>query len=137
MKKDIDHNDLNYQLGFVVGLRIIDRNLYSLNIDMLKPNHTNIIKVSKEEEEKYNSLHHDFKARVEYYQTLKDKYLPQTIKVVTDRVMPTDLEMFRSGIDYALWDCDCSNYKVEDLDKFFDPLSDDAWCCEIYLKIDK
>ena len=139
---------LNYQLGMYVGEYIVALHLPTLSTDMLLTRA--IIDVSPEEtaewqklekqlepymwgakmndEEGYKKL---FYENLKWYHKLEEKYLPETIKIMVPRVVPTNMEQFAQGIKDTLWNCDRSHYWIED--GFFEQTIDIAWCSYIIL----
>lgn len=121
--------DLNYQLGIYVGEYIILTQLPTLSTDSLKSNR--IIEVTEEEKQKWQKLEAKyftmaiknsfgeessklFYEHRKWYNTLLEKYLPETVDVVIPKVEITDMKEFQSGVEDALWDCDMSHYRVKD-----------------------
>jgi hypothetical protein len=139
---------LNYQLGMYVGEYIVALHLPTLSTDMLLTR--TIIDVSPEEtaewqkldkqlepymwgdkrndEEGYKKLFYENR---KWYHVLEEKYLPETIKIMVPRVVPTNMEQFAKGIKDTLWDCDRSHYRIEE--GFFVQTNHYAWCSYIIL----
>jgi hypothetical protein len=57
-------------------------------------------------------------AHSKYLYHLKElykRYLPHTLTFrIHLKMSITDLEEFKEALDFTLWDCDCSNYKLDD-----------------------
>jgi hypothetical protein len=128
---------LNYQLGQMVGSIIELKWLPTLSTDMLKTNR--VIEVTDEADlethrkweryEELNGFHltkEEFNEVVRFNEYLGEKYLPDTVECRFDRITPTDMTSFKTGIEDHLWDCDRSAYRV--LDDFWMPTDEMAWC---------
>lgn len=142
-------NDLNYDLGLMVGELIVNNHLPTLNTDMVNTNQ--IINVSDEETKKWVEISEknfkrwldngmknkdeeylkEFYENLKWYHLLEEKYLPETINVRINKIKPTNLKDFKKGINDALWDCDFSHYTVND--DFFDIGHEAGWCSIITL----
>ena len=139
---------LNYQLGMYVGEYIVALHLPTLSTDMLLTR--NIIEVSPEETAEWEAMdkllepymwgekkndeegyHKLFYENRKWYHKLEEKYLPETIKVMVPRVVPTNMVQFAQGIKDTLWDCDRSHYRIEE--GFFEQTNKYAWCSYIIL----
>lgn len=141
-------NKLNYDLGISVGGIIVNRFLPILSTDTMDVD--NIIQVSEEdsklwkEKENYYRKFPDGKTKEEkeqktrlfyenrkWFQSIEEKYLPETIEVRITKIHPTNLEKFSKGIKEALWDCDFSSYWI--YEGFFNEGHNHAWCSTITL----
>jgi len=142
---------LNYQLGMYVGEYIVALHLPTLSTDMLLTR--TIIDVSSEETAEWEELEKpqqiyisskdpDREAKEEartkrfyenrkWYHKLEEKYLPETLKIMVPRVVPTNMEQFTQGIKDTLWNCDRSHYWIED--GFFEQTNKYAWCSYVIL----
>lgn len=122
---------LAYQLGFYVGEQIVNRYLPTLSVDMLQTR--NVISVSSDEQAEAERLNNEwfnkrqFKSSDDdskeewellraYHKMLEEKYLPKTLEChfTLLNINEGDMEEFKKGIGYSLWDCDCSHYNVEE-----------------------
>lgn len=113
------------ELGYKIGDYIVDNYLVHLSIDTSRQK--NIVIVSEEDVTEYNNicndLHESYKnsdiniespewtAYIDLRNKLKDKYLPEFLYCVVERV-PDDIDMkeFKQGVCCSLWDCDMSSY---------------------------
>lgn len=119
---------LAYQLGFYVGEQIVNRYLPTLSVDMLQTR--NVISVSPDEKAecerlevewfnksqlKYTDSKEEWELLRAYRRMLEEKYLPKTLEChfTLLNINEGDMEEFKKGIGYSLWDCDCSHYNVE------------------------
>ena len=140
-------NSESYDLGLLAGDIIISKFLPTLETDMLRTN--NIIKITNEKElsecrrlEKIldnsykfnggdgNSKEHH-KNWIGYVYELAEKYLPEKLECRIPKVNPTNMEDFKEGLYWSLWDSDLSWYFPED--DFFIPNNEYAWCSVIIL----
>lgn len=117
-----------YQLGYFVGEDVIHRYLPTLNVEggTLKE-----ISVTSEEQRKYNRLTKEWydKCKLEKdgntnskdewneYQSFRkeliEKYLPNPL-VCHERIINIrNMNEFKEGFIFSLWDCDCCNYSLE------------------------
>ncbi len=142
---------LNYQLGTYVGEYIIACHLPTLSTDMLltrtiievspeetaewieleKPQQIYISSKDPDREAKEEARTRRFYENRKWYHVLEEKYLPETLKIMVPKVMPTNMEQFAKGIKDALWDCDRSHYDIQE--GFFEQTNKYAWCSYIIL----
>lgn len=122
-----NRNNPDFIKGMEIGNYIVKNYLPTLNVDMLKSN--NVINVSAEEEEKYKQLDKEWfghskyfgdnnkelhelswNTLKEYYKVLKEKYLPKELICSVPEYYFDDKQEFLNGFEFAIWDCDFSNY---------------------------
>lgn len=122
---------LAYQLGIYVGEQIVYKYLPTISVDLAQTK-TNI-SVTCAEGDKYRNLNDawfnfSMKNRTDendrngeawinmqdYYETLLDKYLPDTVECLFHLLNITEEHMldFKKGIGHCLWDSDCSHYST-------------------------
>lgn len=122
-----------FQLGYYVGLEIVRKHLPTLSTDMIQSR--NVIQVSEEDslenkrldtewyvttkhggewngvnengdKEKWNLLY-------QHNKMLEKKYLPNPLKCHMSILNIQDLDDFKKGLRFALWDCDMCSYNIE------------------------
>ena len=139
--------NLNNQLGAYVAEYIIATQLPTLSTDMLKTSYVIDVPETetlawKEKDAKWFSICHNKSKEEEssklfyenlkwYYSNIKEVYLPETLKIQVPRVSPTNMKQFEEGFKHALWDCDRSDYWVED--GWFQQTQKGSWCSYIVL----
>ena len=124
---------LDYQLGYYVGLEIVHRFLPTLSTDMLQT--LNVIEVSEEDTLENERLDTEWyettryggnwngkdengdKEKWELYhqhnKMLDKKYLPNPLKCHLSLLNIQNMEEFKKGLCFALWDCDMCSYDIE------------------------
>jgi len=127
---------LAFQLGFYVGEQIVNRYLPTLSVDLIQTR--KIISVTSDEQreatrlndiwfdkaisfkgtddEKEKATKEEWNALRAYHKMLEEKYLPKTIEshFCLLNISENDMEEFKKGISFSLWDCDCSHYSVKE-----------------------
>lgn len=141
-----DYTNMSYQLGRYVGEYIVALYLPTLSVDMIHSR--SVIDVSDEETSEYERLEkawqpvfddtnpesEEWTAYRAYHHSLAKKYLKPKLEILVPKVYPQDMEMFKEGLEGAIWDCDFSWYNVGD--DFFRQTFEGAWCSEIILTLD-
>jgi hypothetical protein len=124
---------LEYQLGYYVGLEIVHRYLPTLSTDMLQSR--TVIEVSEEDTlenerldtEWYSTTTHGGewngvdengnKEKWELYhqhnKMLERKYLPNPLECYMSLLNVQNMDEFKKGLRFALWDCDMCSYNIE------------------------
>lgn len=124
---------LNYQLGFYVGLEIVNSYLPTLSTDMLQTR--NVIQVSEEDTLENERLDTEWysttryggnwngkdengdKEKWELYhqhnKMLERKYLPNPLICHLDLLNIQNENEFKDGLRVVLWDCDMCSYNIE------------------------
>jgi hypothetical protein len=124
---------VNYQLGYYVGLNIVNHYLPTLSTDPLQTH--KVIEVSEEdtlENERLNSEWYittrhggewngedengDKEKWESYHQhnkMLEKKYLPNPLKCIMGLMNIQNMDEFKKGLRLALWDCDMCSYNIE------------------------
>ena len=124
---------LEYQLGYYVGLEIVHRYLPTLSTDMLQSR--TVIEVSEEDAlenerldtEWYSTTTHGGewngvdengnKEKWELYhqhnKMLERKYLPNPLECYMSLLNVQNMDEFKKGLRFALWDCDMCSYNIE------------------------
>ena len=124
---------LNYQLGFYVGLEIVNSYLPTLSTDMLQTR--NVIQVSEEDrlenkrldEEWFETTRHGGKwdgvhengdrqkweLFLQHNKMLEKKYLPNPLKCCIPILNIQNMDEFKKGLKASLWDCDLCSYNIE------------------------
>lgn len=132
--------DLNFQLGYVIGRYIVETQLPTLSTDM-KPGKV-IVEVSAEDAARHkvidSILNATYKLRdskkeaeaFEHYKNINNelakKYLKEKLEVIIPYTKPENIEEYRKGVNYALWDCDFSWYEADtDFFKFYGEFEED------------
>jgi hypothetical protein len=107
-----EKKSIQIQLGQYVGEYIVDNYLPTLNTSFLKTRKN--ISVSEKELEEYLRLEDNFNEQRAYYKSLVLKYLPQTLNchLRNLELKESDIEEFKQGLVYALWDCDVCEYSL-------------------------
>lgn len=146
MKREPNVKDLNYQLGQYVGEHIAFKCLPTLSTDMLKT-YTEI-QVSQEDAERHNEAlgalniayklgNGDTKSAFATYKALNNelarKYLSQKLECLVPKVYPTDMSIFKEGLQDQLWDTDLSHYWPED--DFYKQGHKEGWADYIILTL--
>lgn len=127
--------ELNYQIGSLMGQMIVKTHLPTLSTDILQTR--NVIRVSDELTKKWRKLEMHwldttkgnsntgdkkiFEENLKWYkQNIEDKYLEKeiTIETIYFEYDEKYIEDVKIAIDNVLWDCDLSHYKLKSLDKF-------------------
>lgn len=135
---------LSWQIGILIGEKIVEEKLITLSTDMLKSR--NVIEVSKEltdkwkemgdacfklscarKEDEYTKMFYENLAW--YKKNIEQVYLPKEI-VCYYNFIYTNEEDFIEGVNLALWDCDLSHYK-------FDKITVGKYSNKIILKYEK
>lgn len=116
---------IDYQFGFYVGEDIVNRFLPSISVE---PGTRVQIEVSEEdsneyvriEKEWYNKYQEDKEEAIDewenyqkYREVLKKKYLPNPLKCYLSPLNIIDLEEFKKGLIWSLWDSDHCNYNLD------------------------
>lgn len=123
----------DYQLGFYVGLEIINRYLPTLSTDMIQSLY--VIEVSQMDSEENKRLEEEWflttkhggewdgktengdKERwddlYDHNKMLEIKYLPHTLTCYMDVLNINDMNKFKEGIRTSLWDCDMCSYNID------------------------
>ena len=129
MRRQPDFKNLNYQLGVYVGEYITTKYLPTLSTDMLKT-YTEI-QVSQQDAERHKEVDEALSKTRKYnggdgnseqafaaYKALNNelarKYLSQKLECLVPKVYPTDMDLFKEGLQDQLWDTDLSHYWPED-----------------------
>lgn len=129
MRRQPDFKNLNYQLGVYVGEYITTKYLPTLSTDMLKT-YTEI-QVSQQDAERHKEVDEALSKTRKYnggdgnseqafaaYKALNNelarKYLSQKLECLVPKVYPTDMNLFKEGLQDQLWDTDLSHYWPED-----------------------
>lgn len=129
MRREPDFKNLNYQLGVYVGEYITTKYLPTLSTDMLKT-YTEI-QVSQQDAERHREVDETLSKTRKYnggdgnseqafaaYKALNNelarKYLSQKLECLVPKVYPTDMNLFKEGLQDQLWDTDLSHYWPED-----------------------
>lgn len=128
-----NHLTAESQLGYYVGLEIIHRCLPTLSTDMLQSRHViDVLEEDKLENERldtewYVTTRHggewngtdengDKEKWDLYYQhnkMLERKYLPNPLYCHMSVLNIQDMDEFKKGLRFALWDCDMCSYNIE------------------------
>ena len=140
-------NSLNFQLGLLAGDVIYQKYLPTLSTDMLQSptiiqvtdvddleKHARFQKLFDEStgnRDKFIAVHKEW---LEFYKPMSKKYLPKTLVCQIEKINPSDLELFRKGLDTYLWNTDLSHYKT--LPGFFLQNGKYSWCSVIILTRD-
>jgi len=127
----VEGYSIDWQLGYLVGIGIVkdlphlsferwsSRSQYDVPtddidyIELLKweADWSNLLMVKDKDQEKTEIFNKTLYHRRELYK----RYLPHTLTFrIHLKMSITDLEEFKEALDFALWDCDCSNYKLDD-----------------------
>jgi len=143
-----EEKDLNLQLGYFVGDRIVDRYLPTISSDMMHTRTVIQTTIGEADESKrlsdiwFKSSRAGNKGDTkewiemrEYDMTLQAKYLPKTIECYIQRVTPTYMKAFLKGISASLWGCDMCNYNLEPKDIIVD--QEDKYFTKITLTLAK
>lgn len=121
------------QLGYYVGLEIIHRHLPTLSTDMIQSRHViDVLEEDKLENERldtewYVTTRHggewngtdengDKEKWDLYHQhnkMLERKYLPNPLYCHMSVLNIRDMDEFKKGLRFALWDCDMCSYNIE------------------------
>jgi hypothetical protein len=123
-----------YQLGYYVGLRIVDEYLPTLSTDKIQSRR--VIGVPKEDAAENGRLNEEWFdiARTgkngdkekwdllfNHNKMLEKKYLPNPLLCHLSPLNIQSMEQFKLGLRLALWDCDMCSYKIESDDiKIYD-----------------
>ncbi len=115
-----------YQLGYYVGEYIVSRFLPTLSTDMIKSRR--VITVSEEDTEENKRLDSEWvntkrpneegsKDKWDlFYQhnkMLEKKYLPNPLICHLGTLNILNMDEFKKGLSYSLWDCDICSYNIE------------------------
>ena len=115
-----------HQLGHYVGEYIVSRFLPTLSTDMIKSRR--VITVSDEDTEENKRLYSEWfnsnRANEEggkgkwvlFYQhnkMLEKKYLPNPLICHLGALNILNMDEFKKGLSYSLWDCDICTYNIE------------------------
>ena len=115
-----------YQLGYYVGEYIVSRFLPTLSTDMIQSRR--VITVSYEDIEENKRLYSEWfnsnRANEEggkgkwvlFYQhnkMLEKKYLPNPLICHLGALNILNMDEFKKGLSYSLWDCDICSYNIE------------------------
>lgn len=122
-----------YQLGHYVGLEIVHNYLPTLSTDMLQTR--NVIEVSEEDTMENERLDTEWYATTQYggewdgkdesgdkekwnlyhqhNKMLERKYLPNPLYCHMGVLNIRDMDDFKKGLRFALWDCDMCSYNIE------------------------
>jgi hypothetical protein len=115
-----------YQLGYYVGEYIVIRFLPTLSTDMIQSRR--VITVSDEDSEENKRLDSEWfnsnRANEEgskdkwdlFYQhnkMLEKKYLPNPLICHLGTLNILNMDEFKKGLSYSLWDCDICSYNIE------------------------
>ena len=120
--------ELNYQLGWLTGEIIYEKYLPTLSTDML---HSKVVieVTDKSDLEKHNKFEKQMdqtlnnpdeyskihKEWLEFYKPMARKYLPKILECRSSYfIIPTDIELFKKGLNDYLWDTDLSWYTAKD-----------------------
>ena len=128
-----DNLDMDYQLGYFVGEKIVTNYLPTITTDGITSR--NCIKVSEEDTienkrlddewfstTRYGSNHNkedkngDKEKWDLYYQhnkMLERKYLPPTLTCHLPLIRFVNETQFKEGIKHSLWDCDMCSYNID------------------------
>lgn len=124
-----------YQLGYYVGLRIVDEYLPTLSTDMIQSQR--VISVTEEDAAENKRLNEEWfdttRTRKEngnkekwnllfnHNKMLEKKYLPNPLLCHLSPLNIQSTEQFKSGLRLALWDCDMCSYRIDPEDiKIYD-----------------
>ena len=114
-----------WQFGYYVGEDIVNRYLPSMSaetgtrttIDVSEEDTIEYSKLEKEWSNKYNKCKDDatneWDEFQKYREILKKKYLPNPLKCHMSILNITDLDEFKKGLIWSLWDSDHCNYNLE------------------------
>lgn len=140
-KRKRTHYSVSEQLGYYVCEYIIRHYLPVLSCESIHTNH--VIKISEEEQKKYDKLHDDWfyksiKKRasdpdvnnekewnkyLDFYHKLVEKYIPEKLECYVPILDKKNLniELFKEGFVNSLWQSDISHYscKTKDIDIIF------------------
>lgn len=122
-----------YQLGFYVGLEIVRNYLPTLSTDMIQSRH--VIDVSEEDKMENERLDTEWYETTQYggkwdgvtengdktkwdlyhqhNKILERKYLPNPLYCHMGVLNIRDMDDFKKGLRFALWDCDMCSYNIE------------------------
>jgi len=122
-----------FQLGYYVGLEIVNHFLPTLSTDMLQSRR--VIEVSEEDALENERLNTEWyvttrhggewngvdengdKEKWELYlqhnKMLDRKYLPNPLKCHMGLLNIKNMDEFKKGLRFALWDCDMCSYNIE------------------------
>lgn len=130
-----------HQLGYYVGLRIVDRYLPTLSTDMIQSGR--VISVSVEDSEENRRLNEEWfdttrtgknwdgvsksgdkekwDLLFNHNKMLEKKYLPNPLLCHMTPLNVQNMDEFKSGLRIALWDCDMCSYRIDPEDiKIYD-----------------
>lgn len=124
-----------YQLGYYVGLRIVDEYLPTLSTDMIQSQR--VISVTEEDAAENKRLNEEWfdttrtgkengnkekwNLLFNHNKMLEKKYLPNPLLCHLSPLNIQSTEQFKSGLRLALWDCDMCSYRIDPEDiKIYD-----------------
>jgi hypothetical protein len=131
-QKYLEDLSIDHELGYYVGENIVNRYLPTLSTDMIHSNR--IVDVSEEDTlenkrldtEWFSTTRHmpnwDGKTdgdneKWEKYQQhnkmLEKKYLPNPLECYLGLIKINDMNEFKKGLSFSLWDCDMCSYNIE------------------------
>lgn len=137
MKQErIKHNKqqtLEFQLGYYVGEFIVDNHLPTLSTDMMKSRKCIIVSEEDTKENKrlndewYSSTRYgdkyngkDESGDKEKWEELRNhskileyKYLPHNLVCHLSPINVGNIEEFKKGLSWSLWDCDMCSYSIK------------------------
>ncbi len=125
---------LSEQLGYYIGEYIVHHYLPTLSCGDI-PQSNNLIEVSEEEVEEYEKLNRiwfksalversngtlegdseEWKALQKFNKIVKEKYIPEKLECPLPILVLDELnvDLFKKGLAFALWDCDMSHYSCD------------------------
>lgn len=114
---------MDFQLGYFVGMHIVDRHLPTLSTDSVQTRR--VVQVTQEEADEHgrlNALWFSIRERPgddvrwanlrDYTSGLARKHLPARLECRLDPIRYDDEAVFKSGLREALWDCDACWYSI-------------------------
>jgi hypothetical protein len=127
----MENNSIDCQLGYLVGIGIVkdlphlsfepwkSRKTYDVHPD--DPDYIEMIRwdniwegiiMSKGSGNERTEAHSKY---LYHLKELYKRYLPHTLTFrIHLKLSINKLKEFKEALDFALWDCDCSNYKLDD-----------------------
>jgi hypothetical protein len=151
--KEVKSLTTEQQLGFYVGIYIVDRYLPTLSTDGLHSK--TLIKVSEEDEIQQEKLMSEWFSTtkhgsnwdgnengnkekwdlcVEHNKMLEKKYLPEILECFFHPINIIDEEDFKKGLILSLWNCDMCSYSIKPEDILI-KIDDDYYSTIISLKL--
>jgi len=143
-----EEKDLNLQLGYFVGDRIVDRYLPTISSDMMHTRTVIQVTIAEADESKrlsdiwFKSSREGNKGFTkewiemrEYEIALQAKYLPKTLECFISKVTPSHMDAFLKGVSTSLWSCDMCNYNLNPKDIIID--QEDEYFTKIILTLSK